>query len=270
MSATHAGNVGDAPAADPAVTPPADAGTPPVEGSGLPSDNPVDQATPWERARAEGFLPDDFKEDPYELAKSWSKAQEFVKEANAEKGRTTNAANAASAAEATASEIIDMVPEFMRNGMELTPEMETKATELNIDVRDLKLGALELRDNMNKAYDLVGGETTYSEMMTDMSANMSDSQKKAFNKDLGGDASEYAIKGLHAEWIASKGVPDAVPTRRIEGKVNNTPGIKPYANQGEMLKDLNYLKTAGKNDKAARSQYEARKQVTPDSVIFRR
>jgi len=277
MGATHAGNVGDTPATPPAgdpaaVTPPADAPAPGEGGTGLPSDNPSDQATPWERAKQDGFLPDDFKEDPYELAKSWKNAQEFVKEANAEKGRNTNAANAAAAAEATGAEILSMVPEFMRNGMELTAEMETKAKKLNIDIRDLKLGAIELRDNMTKAYGLVGGEATYAEMMTDMSPHMSDAQKKAFNTDLGGEASEYAIKGLHAEWQASKIDPNAAPgTKRIEGRVNNQSSVKPYGSQAEMLKDAGYLRSpSGKTDKAARAQYEARKAVTPDSVVFRR
>lgn len=246
------------------ATPPADGGTPP-EPSGLPSDNAGDQKSPWERAREEGLLPDDFKEDPYELAKSWKNAQEFVAEANKEKGKFTAEQNKAAENALVQEQILEMVPEFMKNGMQLSEEMETKATELNIDIRDLKLGAMEMKENITNMYNVVGGEETYGQMMTDMAEHMSDSQKKAFNASIGSSVSEYAIKGLYAEWQGTQG---GKPNGRLEGSVKNNSSVKPYGTKQEMMADLRYLKTKGKTDRAARAKYEARKGVTPDAVVM--
>ena len=238
------------------------------EGGGLPSEGSAEKS-PWDRAVEDGYLPADTARDPYELAKSASNAQKFVNEANAEKAKLGKANQEAATKVATAEEIVSMVPEFMKNDMQLTPEMETRATELGIDIRDLKLSAIEMRDNVNAAYNVVGGEAEYSAMMTEMSELMTDQEKKAFNADMGGTASKYAIAGLHAEWKSRQGGNEA-PSGRVEGKVGNSSSVKPYADQGEMLRDLSYLKTRGQNDKAARAKYESRKAVTSDNVIFGR
>ena len=234
--------------------------------SNLPSEAEETQKTPWERAREDGFLPEDYKEDPYELAKELANANKYVQEVNAEKAKAGKQAEKQQAMEATKEEILSMVPEFMANNMELTEEMETKANELGIDIRDLKLGAIELRDKINSAYNIVGGEAEYKQMMADMSEIMTDDQKRSFNEDLGGSASEWAIKGLHAEWKSRNGS----PAKRIEGRVGGGSGAKPHDSQAELLKDLTYLRTRGKNDKAAWAQHEKRKSVTPDNVIYGR
>ena len=252
-------------------TPPAGTETPAAAGteapSGLPSDNEPETQTPWERAKADGFLPDDFKEDPYELAKSWKNAQNFVSDAQADKAKAGKAAEKQQALEATQTEIMSMVPEFMANDMQLTPEMETKATDLGIDIRDLKLGAIDFRDKINLAYSVVGGKEEYTQMISDMGPVMTEDQRRSFDSDLGGSASEWAIKGLHAEWKAKNG---GKPAGRIEGRVGGTTGAKPYESQGEILKDLGYLRGRGKNDQAAWAQHEKRKAVTPDAVIYGR
>ena len=241
----------------------------PKEGGGLPSANEGAELSPWDRARKEGYLPEDFKEDPYELAKSYANAQKYVEETNKEKARMGNEAKKQEQAQATQAEIMSMVPDFVANGMELTDEMVAKATELGIDERDLKLGAFEYKENAQKAFSVVGGEEEYGAMMKFMDSHMSDEQKKAFNNDFGSSASEYAIKGLYAEYKSLAGGDGKAPKQRIEGRVEGgNSGAKPYANQGEMLKDLNYLKTKGRADKAARQLYEARKAITPDEVLF--
>lgn len=239
------------------------------EGGGLPSANEGAEVSPWERARAEGYLPDDFKEDPYELAKSYANAQKYVEETNKEKARMGTEAKKQEQAQATQAEIMSMVPDFVANGMNLTEEMIAKATELGIDERDLKLGAFEYKENAQKAFSVVGGEEEYGAMMTFMDSHMSEEQKKAFNNDFGSAASEYAIKGLHAEYKSLAGGDGKAPKPRLEGKVKGQDaGAKPYSSQGEMLKDLNYLKTKGRTDKAARQLYETRKSITPDEILF--
>ena len=235
-------------------------------GTGLPSDNEPEAQTPWERAKEDGYLPADAKEDPYELAKSLKNAQKFVEEANAEKGKAGREAEKQQALEATQTEIMSMVPEFMANDMQLTPEMETRATDMGIDIRDLKLGAIDFRDRINAAYNVAGGKEEYTQMMADMAPIMTEEQRKSFDSEIGGTAGEWAIKGLHAEWKAKSGK----PTGRIEGRVAGSSSAKPYGTQGELLKDLTYLRTAGKGDRAAWAQHEKRKAATPDAVIYGR
>ena len=240
------------------------------EQGNLPSDEIEKEVSPWDRAKADGYLPEDYKEDPYELAKSLKNAQGFVNEANADKAKRGKAEHDRETQEATQAEILSMVPEFMRNGMELTEEMETKAKELNIDIRDLKLGAIDMRDNITASYAIVGGEEEYAAMMKDMGETMSDDEKRMFNADLGGKASKYAIAGLHAAWKEKTGVQAPQQNGRVEGKVSSRSGVKPYADQHEMLRDLTYLKTKGKTDLAARKKYEARKAVTDDKIVYGR
>jgi len=234
--------------------------------TGLPSDNVEDAKTPWERAVEDGYLKADSKQDPYELAKELANANKYVQEANAEKAKAGKAAQQQETQEATQAEILSMVPEFMENDMQLTPEMETRATELGIDIRDLKLGAIDFRDKINTAYSVVGGKENYTQMMADMAPTMSEEQRKSFDADLGGNASEWAIKGLYAEWKAKNGT----PAGRIEGRVGGSSSAKPYESQGELLKDLTYLRTAGKGDMAARALHEKRKAATPDAVVYGR
>jgi len=242
-------------------------GTPP-EGGGLPSEQGNQEMSPWERAKAEGLLPEDFKEDAYELAKSWKSGQEFVQEANAEKARAGQEAKKIEQQENITAEVNKMLPDFLANGMELTPEMEEKATELGVDIRDLKLGAIELRDKITAAHNIVGGQETYDSMIADMREVMSEAQQAEFDKAVTGGMSEWAIKGLYAEWKRGGQTPEG--KGRIEGRVKGGSNAKPYENQHELLADLSYLRTKGKNDKAAWAQHEKRKAATPDNIVYGR
>ena len=266
MSVIDASNVGEIPATE---EQPATEAQPEEQPSGLPSDAPEQQASPWERAKQDGYLPDDYKEDAYELAKSWKNGQDFVEKANAEKGAAGHAIQDAKKAAELQDNIMSLVPDFVKNGMALNDEMIEKGKEWGLDERDIKIAAYDYRDRINSAYDLVGGEEVYSSMMKDMAESMSTDEQKEFNADLGGKASKYAIKGLFAEWKAQSKADGKQPDR-IEGKVQQRSGTKPYEDQREMLKDLSYLRTKGKNDKAAWKQYEARKAVTEDKIIMGR
>ena len=222
------------------------AGTPPNPGapaaeeqaSGLPSDQANENMSPWERAKADGYLPSDYKEDPYELAKSWKNGQDFVVEANKEKGRAGVEAKKAESVADQEAAIRGFSPELINNNFELSQEMIDK------------------------------GKEQYNEMIAGMSEHMSDDQKKSFNKDLDSGMSEYAVRGLKGAWDAMQS--GDTPVKRIEGKQTTNTGVKGYGSQAEMMKDLRYLKTQGKNDIAARTQYENRMRETSDAIAYGR
>ena len=266
MAVMDANTVGETPEVVEGGQFPEDGGQ--VEESGLPSDGGGEEKSPWERAKEDGYLPEDYKEDPYELAKSWKNGQDFVTEAKKESGKIGQE-KAAAEAEVNKARIVreELIPEFIESGKKLTPELTAKAKELGYSEADVELAYYKFNENANKAYAVVGSEAEYSQMMSEMAPKMSDSQRASFDAAFDQGISEYAIKGLMAEWKGGEVAPSG---KRIEGKVGNSGGVKPYANQGEMLNDLAYLKSRGKNDLAARKKYEARKAVTSDKVLFAR
>ena len=161
----------------------------------------------------------------------------------------------------------ELIPAFLENGMVLTPEMEAKATEAGIDIRDLKLGAIDFRDRTNSAHALTGGKENYDAMIEYSRGVLTPAQQASFDKDLATGMGEYAIKGLYADFKAAD---ESGEVGRIEGNVAFT-GVKPYENRRDLYKDKDYIESpAGRRDAAAQKMYRARLGKTNDSVIYGR
>jgi len=162
--------------------------------------------------------------------------------------------------------IREMTQPFLDNGMHLTAEMEAKAKDAGIDVRDLKIEAMELRERTAEAHALVGGKEEYQAMITTMAASLSDADKADFNEAIQGKMSKFAIMGLHAQY---KSMVSEDPDRLSGG--SNTVGIKAYATRRELFADKQYIESsAGRRDTAAQRNYSARLNVTPDDVLYGR
>ena len=253
-------------------TPPAgeQANTPPVEASGLPSDTAaaaVDPfAIPSDRV-IDGKL--DGKWDSFDtMNKSYNEIVDAYGKVKSENADTSKEAVAIETAKTQHDGIMGMLPEYMENGMQLTEEMTAKATEMGIDPRDLKIGAMEMSQRIEAAHAVVGGTETYNAMISDMGEVMSDAQKASFDKDVTGGMGEYAIKGLHAAWLQKTGRRE-VPKRITGEQPRQSGGVRPYASMEQMRTDMAYLNTQkGRNDTAAQKQHLARRNATPDSVIF--
>ena len=163
--------------------------------------------------------------------------------------------------------IMSLIPQYLQNGMELTPEMETSLTEQGLDIRDVKLGAIELRERISKAHSIVGGQEEYNAMINWARENTTEAQRTAFDKDVTGSMSEFAILGMHSMYKNSGGEPSV---DRIRGQISNV-GLKPYASQDEVLRDRNYINSArGRMDEQAIAKHKQRMNITPDSVLFGR
>ena len=161
--------------------------------------------------------------------------------------------------------ISSIIPDFMANNMELTPEMETKATEAGIDIRDLKLGAIELRDKITTAHSVVGGKENYDAMLTWAKDGLDDTQKASFDKDVSGSMGELAIEGLYNRFQKAQEDPNTnVP--RINGDTT-IKGIQPYSDKRQLFADKAYIDSAaGQRDAVAKRNYQARLKVTPPEV----
>jgi len=264
------------PPVDNGQTPPAEGGQPPTTPpSGLPSDQPTSETF-------DGFaLTDDLKAkfkdgklngrfgSVQEVLDKLKEAEDFkantIRDLKEDGNQQHLQEQLAQTQEAT---IRELLPEFLQNGMVLTAEMETKATEAKIDIRDLKIGAMELREATQKAHSVVGGQENYNAMLAWGKENMTEPQKKAFDNDVTGNMSEYAIKGLYGEF--QEAIRSGKHNPRIQGQPT-TSGIKAYADRRELYKDKDYIESpAGGRDTAAQANYRARLRATPDAVIYGR
>ena len=175
----------------------------------------------------------------------------------------------------TNSILQSLIPDFMSAGMQLTPEIEAKATAAGVDIRDLKLGAMEFRDTITastqKAHAVVGGKDEYDAMIEWGKANLTDDQKVAFDQGLTSAYGEYAIKGLYADFkAASTGTTPQLD--RVRGDNSASAGTTGgYGTREEVMRDRAYLNSRqGQSDKAAREVHERKLSRTPDSVIYGR
>ena len=163
------------------------------------------------------------------------------------------------------STIMEMMPEFQANGYQLTQEMQDKAVAEGIDIRDLKLGAIEFKERVQTAYGITGGVENYNAMIEWGVGSMTSEQKASFDKEVTGSMSEYAIKGLYGDY--TKAQASGETPARIEGSIA-IKGIKPYGDRRELFKDRDYLASrAGRNDAAAQAHHRKRLNATPDSVL---
>jgi hypothetical protein len=166
-----------------------------------------------------------------------------------------------------------LIPEFIANDMQLTAEIEAKAVEAGIDIRDLKLGAIEMREAFKQAYDIVGGKDEYDAMIGWGINNLTDKEKSDYETALKSPVmSKYAIKGLYADFKASGvEVVNNTSTQRLRGDSSSTGAVRPYANQAEILKDRAYITSyKGSSDANAKELYSRRMALTPDNVLYGR
>jgi len=212
---------------------------------------------------------EDFKSKYRELHKQYSNTVREYKEK--EKMSQSEAEKQAQAQEVQAKQqevIMELLPTFMQNDMQLTPEMEEKLVEHGLDIRDVKLGAIELKEKLSKAHAVVGGREEYESMINWARENLSEDQRNAFDKDVSGGMSEFAIRGLYSTYKEKVG--NSEPQDRLRGQSpTNSNGVKPYATREEVLKDRAYINSArGRMDANAQARHRARLNITPDSVIF--
>lgn len=166
-----------------------------------------------------------------------------------------------------------IVGKFADNGYNyegMDTEIAEIAQQTGKTPAEIKLAAIEIRDQVNKAYNIVGGKEEYNGMLNWAKDNLTDAEKQGFDNSLKTGMGELAIEGLHARYKnANQG--DAPTPRRIEGDNSGNVGIRPYATFAELSKDRIYLQThAGQRDTAAKALHAKRMALTPDSTIYGR
>jgi len=151
----------------------------------------------------------------------------------------------------------------------LDAEINELAQQTGKSHAEIKLAALEIKEQITKAYSVVGGSEEYNAMLDWAKATMDDSKKADFDKSLNTGLGEFAIKGLYAEYKASNGI--STQPQRIQGDGSGNVGLRGYSSLQEIAKDKAYLESRqGRSDTAAQQTYQRRMNLTEDRIIYGR
>ena len=223
---------------------------------------------PWDISRYQdenGMVAGKFK-DIDGLVKSYEHAEEKLKELMAEKQSNTAKGKNAEKQAAREAEIQRIENEAVNKYMEagqMTPELAAEIKEAGGDPVRTELNAIKTQQYIGKMHDIVGGKETFNTMVNEMAEGKTEAEKNAWLRTISDPSmSEYAVKGLYHEWMQKTGRRE-VP-QRLRGQASNQGSIKPYSSQAEMLADV----SKARHDPKVRAELEARKRITPDSVIF--
>ena len=252
--------------------------TPP---SGLPSDN----VPPAEGGVSFEIKPEDLQDGKF--GGKWESPQQMAdhiksiedKYANLKRDVTsqeqqTDEEIAATAAEVQKQQVQDdtvkeLLPEFLKNGMVVTDEMKAKLVETGLSEQDIKLGAYEFKEAIDKNANYVGGKENYDIIMDYHAENMTDDEKRAFNHSIQDPKNSQALMvGLQTMYEKAQAENPEQPQTlqdRVRGNPVQNNAIKPYENKQELLKDKKYAdsRAASAADKA---KFRARLATTPENV----
>ena len=214
---------------------------------------------------------DDFKNKYKELHNQYSNTvREYKDKEKLSKAEQESQAQQQQKLQSQQETVMSLLPQFMQNGMKLTPEMEEIAKAQDIDIRDLKLGAIDLKERIEKAHSVVGGSDEYNAMIAWAKENTTEDQRVAFDKDVTSSMSEFAIRGMYSMYKDATKDGQNQTMDRIRGQ-SAPSSIKPYASQDELLADRRYINSArGRADADAIAKHKQRMAITPDAVIFGR
>ena len=162
----------------------------------------------------------------------------------------------------------ELAPAFIEGGMVVTDEIKAALVEAGLTEMEIKVGAYELKESLDKNASYVGGQENYDIIMDYHAQNMTPEEKIQFNHSIQDpNHSQALMVGLQVMYERSVGDGgNTQPTDRVRGNgpasVNS---IKPYESKAELLKDKRYAdsRTASSADKA---KYRQRLAITPDKV----
>lgn len=244
-----------------------------VEVSGLPSDVDNQTTFSFDEADIKDGKFDGRWSNPKEMAdyiKNMEDKHSALSREVADKTKADNAEIETTSTEVKAQQLKDetiesLIPEYIANGMVVTPEMQTALSEVGMTEQEIKLGAYELKEAIDKNSDYVGGQENYDIIMDYHAKTMTDDEKRSFNHSIQNtNNSEALMVGLQTMYERGSGDVDTAVPDRVRG--NPTPAtIQGYGNKAELLRDKKYADS--RNASAAdKTKYRARLAITPDNV----
>lgn len=163
--------------------------------------------------------------------------------------------------------IRELAPAFIEGGMVITDEIKAALIETGLTEMEIKVGAYELKESLDKNASYVGGKENYDIIMNHHAETMTPEQKAQFNHSIQDvNNSEALMIGLQVMYEKSLGESTSETTvDRVRGNVVSNKSIEGYASKQELLKDKKYAdsRNASASDKA---KFRQRLGLTPDNV----
>lgn len=167
-----------------------------------------------------------------------------------------------------------VIEKFVANGFSyegLDAEIAEIAEKTGKSPAEIKLAAIEIREQINTAHAVVGGKAEYDAMLGWANGTLTDKEKVEFDKALGTGVSHFAIEGLYNRYKTANTTETPQTPRRIDGDGAGNVGVKPYGSLQEIARDRAYLESPkGRNDTNAKQAHSRRLSLTPDKVIYGR
>lgn len=255
-------------------------------GGGAGGENPAPSGLPSEQG-GEGSISFEIKPEDLQDGKfmgKWSTPQEMAdhikniedKHANltrdiADKTKQTDAEIQQTADEAQKLQlqnttVRELLPEFLKNGMVVTPEMGETLKATGLTEQDIKIGAYEFKEALDLNASYVGGKENYDIIMDYHAENMTPEQKVQFNHSIQDpNNSEALMVGLQTMYEKSVGAEEGTPVDRVRGNAPAAAAIQPYTDKASLLKDKAYADSRV-SSAADKAKFRQRLNVTPDKV----
>ena len=175
-------------------------------------------------------------------------------------------ANETKAQEKRQATVTELLPEYLENGMQMTDEIKNKLLETGITEQEIKLGAYEIKEAIDKNASYVGGKENYDIIMKYHAKNMTDAEKIQFNHSIQNpNNSEALLIGLQTIYERNSGKEQTAPTDRLRGNPAPSNAIKAYESKAELLRDKKYADSRMASD-SDKKKFRARLNVTSDDV----
>jgi len=158
----------------------------------------------------------------------------------------------------------EILPEILNNNMQFNDELVQKITDAGLDINELKVSAYEAREKISAAQSLVGGSEEYIAMVNWAKDNITPAQQEAFNNDVAGSMSEFAVKGLYAHYKEASANQEQSQERIYgDGQPRSVGG---YTSQQDMIADRTYIQR-NPQDKAAAEKHRQMLSKTDPKVL---
>lgn len=168
------------------------------------------------------------------------------------------------------SKLSELSMEVAKMDMNISDEIKAQMQELDISEQEIKLGAYEARDTINRIYGYAGGEEAYTSLMDWGSTQYDETQtakiSEAIRNNLVPDEiKELAILGLKYKQGGNQPNQQEETYQRIEGTHKNTSDNGGYRSFEELIKDR---KESQKNP-ALRAKYQSKLMKTDEAILKR-
>ena len=134
--------------------------------------------------------------------------------------------------------------ELIKSGMVITPEIELQAKESKVDLRDIKIKAMETKQAVDSIYGMVGGKENFDEMREWANGALTKEEQNGFNMALR-QGNNFVVKMLHERFSNAKEDGTAEVTIQATRSKNAPQGKTVYASMEQYLSDTknpNYRK----------------------------